>query len=241
MNIQAQSVAAQEEINVRGRVEQIEQAMRTQGEAPEVPPPPSEDHQPPVLALRVRQRPKVKAKKGVKFMQKAICHEDGCGCEDAPLMSMDESKERPKQVKLRRGITMDTGAHDNVMPERMAGQRKIRPSPGSKKGMCYVAAGNEKIKNLGEIDFKFKSVEGHPANMVFQIANVNKALGSVAYVVDRAYRVVYDKNMVTGEYMSYMTHKPTNTTYRFRRERNIWKLDAIVDSKDVYPGFSGPE
>ena len=156
-------------------------------------------------------------------------------------MSVEKNGKKATQVKLRRGITMDTGAHDNVMPERMAGQRKIRASPGSKRGMCYVAAGNEKIANLGEIDFNFTSTEGHPASMVFQIANVNKALGSVAYVVDRAYRVVYDKNMNTGEDLSYMTHKPTGTTYRFRRERNIWKLDAIVDSKDVYSGFSRQE
>ena len=136
---------------------------------------------------------------------------------------------------------MDTGAHDNVMPARMAGKRRIRPSPGSKRGMSYVAAGNEKIKNVGEIDFDFQSVEGHISNMVFQIANVNKALGSVAYSVDRAYRVVFDKNMETGEDMSYMTHKPTKKTNRFRRERNVWILDAIVDSASVNGGFSGPE
>ena len=233
-------------------VEQIEHAMRSQSEAPEVPHPPqldeaAEDHQAPVLALGVRRpmeerhRPNVKAKTSVKFMKTAVCQKEDCRCEEAPLMSMDKGKEKPKQVKLRRGITMDTGAHDNVMPERMTGQRKIRPSLGSKKGMCYVAAGNEKIANLGEIDFNFTSTEGHPASMVFQVANVNKALGSVAYVVDRAYRVVYDKNMVTGEDLSYMTHKPTNTTYRFRRERNVWILDAIVDCKDVYASFSRPE
>ena len=91
---------------------------------------------------------------------------------------------------------------------------------------------------MGEIDFDFESAEGHKSSMIFQIANVNKALGSVAYVVDRAYRVVYDKNMVTGEDLSYMTHKPTNTTYRFRRERNVWILNAVVDINDV---FSGPE
>ena len=94
---------------------------------------------------------------------------------------------------------------------------------------------------FGEIDFDFKSTEGHLSSMVFQIANVNKALGSVAYMVDRAYRVVYDKNMETGEDLSYMTHKPTKTTYRFRRNRNVWILDAIVDTEDLYGVFSGPE
>ena len=46
--------------------------------------------------------------------------------------------------------------------------------------------------------------------------------------------MVYDKNSKTGEGMSYMVHKPTGTTYRFRRERNIRILDAIVDVGEVY-------
>ena len=83
---------------------------------------------------------------------------------------------------------MDTGAHHNVMPKRMAGKRQIRPSPGSKKGMCYVAAGNEMIKNEGEITFDFESLEGHRESFVFQIAAVNKALGSSAYMVDHGFR-----------------------------------------------------
>ena len=70
--------------------------------------------------------------------------------------------------------------------------------------------------------------------MIFQIAEVNKHLGSVAYFVDRDFRVVYDKNMVTGEDRSYMIHKQTKTTYRFRRERNIWILDAIVDIAEIF-------
>ena len=56
-------------------------------------------------------------------------------------------------VKLRRGITMDTGAHHNVIPRRLVGKKKIRPSPGSRIGMSYVGAGGEKIRNEGEVDF----------------------------------------------------------------------------------------
>ena len=162
-----------------------------------------------------------------------------------PLMPVDiersgkktKNKESTKsKMRLRRGITMDSGAHHNVIPKRMVGNRRIRPSPGSKRGMNYIVAGGEKIKN-----FDFESVEGHKSDMVFQVAEVNKALGSVAYVVDRAYRVVYDKNMETGEDLSYMIHKPTKTTYRFRRDRNVWILDAIVDIDSVYGDFSGRE
>ena len=150
-------------------------------------------------------------------------------------------KSKIKKMKLKRGITMDTGAHHNVMPKRMIGKRPIRPSPGSKAGMHYVAAGNERIPNEGEISFDFETIEGHKETFIFQVAEVNKALGSVAYVVDRAFRVVYDKNMETGEDMSYMVHKPTKKTFRFRRTRNVWVLDAIVGVESVFGDFSRPE
>ena len=50
--------------------------------------------------------------------------------------------------------------------------------------MCYVAAGNERIKNEGEITFDFESLKGLQESFVLQIAEVNKALGFGAYMVD---------------------------------------------------------
>ena len=47
--------------------------------------------------------------------------------------------------------------------------------------------------------------------------------------------------MATGEDLSYMIHKPSKTVYKFRRDRNVWILDAIVDLADIDLGFSGPE
>jgi hypothetical protein len=163
---------------------------------------------------------------------------------DVDMKSAKPAKPRSatgqKKLRLKRGITMDTGAHHNVMPKRMAGKRQIRPSPGSKRGMCYVAAGNERIKNEGEITFEFESLEGHRESFVFQIAAVNKALGSGAYMVDHGFRVVYDKDMDTDEDLSYMIHKKTRRAFRFRREKNVWILDAVVDASSVL-GFSRPE
>ena len=148
---------------------------------------------------------------------------------------------RNKKLRLKRGITMDTGAHHNVMPKCMAGKGTIRPSPGSKRGMCYVAAGNEQIQNEGEITFDFESVEGRKKSFVFQIAAVNKALGSGAYMVDHAFRVVYDKDMETNEDLSYMIHKPIKRAFRFRREKNVWILDAMVAAESSFGDFSRPE
>jgi hypothetical protein len=107
--------------------------------------------------------------------------------------------------------------------------------------MKYVGAGGEKIMNEGEVDFPFESIEGHRESMVFQIAEVNKPLGSVAHFVDRDFRVVFDRNATTGEDLSYMVHKPTGKVYRFRRSRNIWILDAIVELADILGDFSRQE
>ena len=132
-------------------------------------------------------------------------------------------------MKLRRGITVDSGASANVMPRRMIRKQKVRPSPGSRRGVHYLAASNGRIANEGECDFKFSTVEGHAQNLTFQIAEVNKALGSVSYLVDHGYRVTFDQDEETGHDISMMFHKATGVTSRFRRERNIWILDAVVD------------
>ena len=138
----------------------------------------------------------------------------------------------PKRIRLRRGITMDSGAAHNVMPRRMVrDQSKIRPSEGSKRGAHYVAANDGRIPNEGEYDFAFSTAEGIDEVMTFQIAEVNKALGSISYLVDNGYRVVFDKDPASGRDMSCMTHKESNRVSRFRRDRNVWILDAVV-SKD---------
>ena len=136
------------------------------------------------------------------------------------------------RLKLRRGKTVDSGASANVMPRRMIRKQKIRPSAGSRRGAHYLAANNGRIANEGECDFKFATVEGHEQCMTFQIAEVNKALGSVSYLVDNGYRVVFDKDEETGHDTSVMTHKKTGVTSRFRRERNIWILDAVVEADE---------
>jgi len=135
-----------------------------------------------------------------------------------------------KFVKLKRGVTMDSGAGANVMPRRMVRNKaKIKPSPGSLKGVHYVAANDARIANEGEYNFEFRTVEGNQEEILFQIAEVNKALGSISYLVDRGYKITFDKDAKTGKDLSHMLHKESGTLSRFRRERNVWVLDAIVE------------
>ena len=163
---------------------------------------------------------------------------------DVPLLTMQEASEKMKTrlktdkakrrvLKLRRGITMDSGAGHSVMPRRMViNPASIRESVASKAGVNYVAANNGRIPNEGEADLEFQTTEGHDECLTFQIAEVNKALGAVSHLVDLGYKVVFDKDMVTGKDLSVMTNKKTNVTSRFRRERNVWVLDAYVSAAD---------
>ena len=66
------------------------------------------------------------------------------------------------RMRMGRGMTVDSGAADNVMPRRMVRGKysKIRPSPGSRARVHYLAADNARIRNEGETDFKFQTKEG---------------------------------------------------------------------------------
>ena len=47
--------------------------------------------------------------------------------------------------------------------------------------------------------------------------------------------------MVTGEAMSDIIHRTANTTHQFRRDGNMWILNAIVGVADIYLDFSRSE
>ena len=80
------------------------------------------------------------------------------------------------------------------------------------------------------MDFAFQTGAGEDEVMTMQIAEDNKALGSISYLVDRGYRVTFDKDPKTGQHLSMIIKKKTNNASRFRRDRNVWVLDAFVAS-----------
>ena len=172
-----------------------------------------------------------------------LCH-DGWVCTEVPLdvagtakgtpvaaakfSKIGSLKNVPDKLLMRKGITVDSGAHSNVMPKRMINESRMRPSPGSIKGTCFVAADNGRIPNEGEIDLEFDTLEGSQEAWVFQIANTNKPLASVADRVDHRCRVVFDKDDDTGQDISYIYDKGSKRVSKMRREGNVWKMDAIV-------------
>jgi hypothetical protein len=143
------------------------------------------------------------------------------------------------RMKMARGITVDSGAADPVMPRRMVRGRHnaIKPSAGSKAGVHYVAADNARIKNEGEAAFNFTTAEGNEESWTFQIAAVNKVLCAVSYLVDHRMRVIFDQDEKTGVDTSHIFNKKTGSTTKMKRERNVWTIEAFIDEEDSLSSF----
>ena len=84
---------------------------------------------------------------------------------------------------------MDSGAANDVMPKRMLRDKKVRPSKRSMAGVHCVAANNGMIQNEGEFDFEFLTAEGEEEEITFQVAEANKALGSISYLLPGRHRL----------------------------------------------------
>jgi hypothetical protein len=150
---------------------------------------------------------------------------------DRPILAASR-KIGGRRYRLSRGVTVDSGAHDNVMPRRLLRGRRVRPSEASRAGVQYVACNNGKIPNEGEAELTFKSREGHEHTWTFQIAEVNKVLAAVSALVDSRHRVTFDQDEETGEDISTIVNKVTGVVTKMRRERNVWVVDAWVDEEE---------
>ena len=138
-----------------------------------------------------------------------------------------------RRMRMARGITVDSGAADNVMPRRMMRKgMRLRPSEASRAGVHYVAANGSRIPNEGETNLNFEDKDGVKHSWLFQVAEVNKVLASVSSMVDSGHRVVFDKDEVTGMDLSFITCKKTGSSVKMKRERNVWIIDAFVDGSD---------
>ena len=54
-----------------------------------------------------------------------------------------------------------------------------------------------------------------------QIAEMNKVLASVSYLVDHDNRVVFDQDLDTGEDTRFITNKTSGESIKMRRDRNV--------------------
>ena len=162
------------------------------------------------------------------------------GSENTPDAQRNSQATKGAKMKLRQGITMDSGSHHNVLPRRLVKASRIRQSAFSKRGVHYIAANKGKIANEGETSFEFETTDGDPERWDFQIAEVNKALGSIADRVDNNNRVAFDKDMLKDRDVGYIFNKTSRRMIKMVREGNVWKVEALVDAENVHDaGFAG--
>ena len=142
---------------------------------------------------------------------------------------------------MARGMTVDSGTADNVIPRRMVKEKfnRIRSSKGSKAGVQYVSASSARIPNDGECNYHFQTKDGHKDNHVFQIAEVNKALCAVSYLVHRNNQVIFDQDEATGLDISRIVTKKTGKIINMTREHNVWTIDAFIEEDPEEAGDFG--
>ena len=83
----------------------------------------------------------------------------------------NNSKHKPSKIlRMSRGITIDSGAGNSVMPRRMViNKSEIRESEGSRAGLKYIAANDNGIPNEREYNLTFKTTEGNSEDFTFQL------------------------------------------------------------------------
>ena len=96
---------------------------------------------------------------------------------------------------------------------------KIRSSKASRAGVHYVSATANRIRNEGETDLYCDTEDGKKLNWTFKVAEVNKALASVSYLVDNNHRVVFDQDEESGEDTSFITDKSSGDVIKMRRDK----------------------
>ena len=80
-----------------------------------------------------------------------------------------------------------------------------------------------------KVNFESTTHKGHRGKIVFQVADVNQALGSSSYLADHGYKVIFEEDAITGRDLSRMEIKSSGKVTRFRRDRNGRILDAIIE------------
>ena len=132
----------------------------------------------------------------------------------------DESD--PEWTRIR--TVMDSGAAESVGPPSMAPEVPIRESPGSRMNRAYVAAGGERIPNMGQKVLTVVTNEGREAKAVYQVAEVTRPLTAVGSTCDRGNVVVY------GPHGGCIINRETGLQTDFERRGGIYELDLWIQT-----------
>ena len=134
--------------------------------------------------------------------------------------------------RLTMGV--DSGAAVTVIPRWSCGAYPVVKGDGA--GVTYRTATNQAVKDEGLRELIGRpNGQGEVMGIRARVADVHKALLSVAEVVDKGFRVVFDTDQ-DGRDTSHMVRKSTGQRVEFRRRNKVYEIDW-----DILPYQPGPE
>ena len=95
-------------------------------------------------------------------------------------------------------------------------------SERSREGHNYYGPAGDPIPNLGRQDVKGTTESGNLLNIGFDVAKITRPLASVAEIVRKNYRVVFDTDG------SFIEDKKTGKWIDVRQEGSLYYLDLWV-------------
>jgi len=122
-----------------------------------------------------------------------------------------------RKVKKKGKVTVDSGAEASVWPASSVSWENVYETDDSAKGIGFVAANGSRMENYGGTQVKFEK-DGKLKAMDFQVTDCKKPLASVAKIIDRGNRVVFDKDE------SYILNKATGEKIMLERERGTFVM-----------------
>ena len=151
--------------------------------------------------------------------------------ESLPLNATWKDESDPDWIRLR--TVMDSGAAENVGPPTMAPTVPTLDSPGSLRGQAYIAAGGERIPNLGQQTLNVTTNEYHEGQAIYQIAEVTRPLTAVGTTCDKGNLVVY------GQHGGCIYNLESGMQTHFTRRGGIYELDLWIrtSNSDQNQGF----
>ena len=181
---------------------------------------------------------RARSKKKVKFMRSSPCkdsccldvHEGRIGSIHPDIGVIDAMG---KWEALKDGITIDSGAAENVMPKKCCERFEVKESEGSRLGVHYVAANGDLMPNEGERKVEFVTDHGEQLNMTFQVSDsIRKPLGAVSKICSKGNVVVFD------DAGSYILNKQSGNYTPIEQRNGVYVVDAWLFQPHSV-GFAG--
>ena len=122
-----------------------------------------------------------------------------------PLKCAAESMAGCRRYKCTEAV-VDSGAEETLAP-RGAFAWRARTSAMSRAGACYLTANGVPIPNLGELDVQSLTSEAYPAEVPFQLADIERPLiavsalanaGHLVEFIERGGKITHQSGTVTG-------------------------------------------